>query len=309
MAQSDAIKAFAIPTGKVIVTSALFDSLDSDNELEALLAFAIAHIEQRHSLKKYYDCVKDEEYTDAVKKLTTVAGALAGPAGGGISGALDLALPGESCSPQSLMGYQSDFVQQADSMVALYFDIHQEQRQAAVSLIKKLQFSELTEKLHPDLRLQHPVIMSDNTRIRRVKNIKFKYYSAGNHFVLTRSGRPPVQLVLKYHQIFESENKIHLYLDEKAILDLDKHNNDKKVIWLSITDKTGRHRYALQQDLLTKDVWGAHLTFSAYVREKNIFLHDVEKIVLTLNPASGPYKKPNDQPINDYTFVPGTIEW
>ncbi|MGD8993207.1 MAG: M48 family metalloprotease, partial [Desulfobacterales bacterium] len=122
LTSSDEINAFAIPTGKIIITTALFDSLDNDDELKALLAYAIAHIEQRHSLKKYYDCVEDEEYTDAMKKLTTLVGALTGPASGGIAGALNIALPAESCTPQSLIGYHYDYVHQADSMVALFFD-------------------------------------------------------------------------------------------------------------------------------------------------------------------------------------------
>ena len=50
LSSSSDINAFAIPTGKIIITTALFDSLDSDDELEALLVYAIAHVEQRHSL-------------------------------------------------------------------------------------------------------------------------------------------------------------------------------------------------------------------------------------------------------------------
>lgn len=309
LSSSSEINAFAIPTGKIIITTALFYSLDKDDELEALLVYAIANIEQRQSLKNYHDCLEGQEYTDAMKKLATVVGALTGPAGGGISGALNLALPGESCSPQSLIGYQSDYVQLADSMVALYFDIHKKERQEVVSLIKKLQFSELTVKLHPDLRLQDPPKIPDNTRIRRVENIKFKYFNEGNHFVLKRSGKPPVQLSLKYHQIFKKENNVHIYLDEKALLQLDQIKNGKMVMWLSITDKTGVRRFAHQKDLLTEDMWGAHLTFSALTAKKKKFLQDTEKIVLTVGPTRGSNDRLNDQPLNDYTFVPGTIEW
>ena len=308
-AENSEINAFAMPTGKIIITTALFGSLGNDDELEALLVYAIAHIEQRHSLKKYYSCLEDKEYTAAMKKLATVASVLPGPVGGGISGALNLALPGESCSPQSLIGYQYDYVQQADSMVALYFDIHKKERQGVVSLIKKLQFSELTVKLHPDLRMQHPQKIPDNTRIRRVQNIKFKYFKEDNHFVLKRSDKPPVQLDLKYHQIFKKENKVHIYLDQKALLQLEQIKNGKTVIWLSVTDKTGVHRFEHQKDLLTEDVWGAHLTFSASSAKKKKFLQDTEKIVLALGPAREPNDKLSDQPVKDYTFVPGTIEW
>ena len=309
LAESSEINAFAIPTGKIIVTTALFDSLDKDNELAALLVFAIANIEQRYSLKNYYDCVEDQEYGDAMKKLATVAGALGGPAGGGIAGALNLALPGESCSPQSLISYPYDYVQQADAMVALYFDIHKKGRQAAVSLIKKLRFSELTVKLHPDLRMHHPQKISDNTRIRRMQNIKFKSFNVNNHFIFKRSRKPPVQLNLKYQQIFNKENKVHIYLDQKALMQLEQTKDDKTVIWLSVTDKSGVHRFKHQNDLLTEDVWGAHLTFSASTRKKINFLQDPEKIVLRVSPARGPSDKLSNQPAKDYTFVPGTIEW
>ena len=69
LSDSRRIDAFAIPTGKIIITTALFDSLANADELEALLVYAIAHIEQRHSLKEYYLCVQDAEYADAMKKL------------------------------------------------------------------------------------------------------------------------------------------------------------------------------------------------------------------------------------------------
>ena len=59
LSDSRRIGAFAIPTGKIIVTTALFDSLANSDELEALLVYAMAHIEQRHSLKEYYSCLQD----------------------------------------------------------------------------------------------------------------------------------------------------------------------------------------------------------------------------------------------------------
>jgi hypothetical protein len=309
LAESPAINAFAIPAGKIVITTVLFDSLDNEDEMEALLVYAIAHIEQRHSLKKYYSCLENEEYTDAMKKLAAVAGVIGGPAGGGISGALNLAIPAESCTLQSIIGYQQDYVQQADSIVALYFDIQEKDRRAIISLIKKLQFSELTEKLHPDMRLHHPVKAADNARLNRLANIKFKYFNKGSHFVLKRKGEAPVQLNLGYQQIFEKENQVYLYVNEKALLQPDQIKNGKTDIWLSIKDATGSHRFEHQKDLLVEDMWGAGLTFDASNRKKKNFLQDIEKIVLNLGPARRPNDKLSDQPTKVYTFVPGKIEW
>ena len=309
LAESSAINAYSLPAGEIIISTALFDSLDNDDELEALLVYAIAHIEQRNSLKKYYSCLEDEEAADVVKMLTTVAGVLAGPAGGGISGALNLAISNESCTPHSLLGYQKNYVQQADSMVALYFDIHKKERRAIISLIKKLQFGELTEKLHPDMRLQRPVKSPDNARIKRLENIKFKYFNQSNHFVSKPSGKPPVQLNLKYQQIFEKENKVHIYLDERALLPLGQNKNTIMEIGLFIKDKNGSHRFEHELDLLTKDIWGVHLTFSASSSKEKDFLQDIEKIVLTIAPKSGPSESLSEHPLKNYNFVPGMIEW
>jgi hypothetical protein len=309
LAQSSEIDAIAIPTGKIIITTALFDSLDKKDELEALLVFAIATIEQRHSLKNYYACLENQEYAEAMKKLATVAGVLGGPAGGGISGAINMALPGESCNPQSLISYQYDYVRQADAVVALYFDTHQKNRRKALSLIKKLQFSELALKLHPDIRMHHPQKISDYNRIKRMQDIKIKYFNENNHFVLKRSGRPPVQLSLKFQQIFNNEDVLHIYLDEKALAQVQQTRDGKTVIRLSVTDKSGVHRFEHQDELLTEDVWGAHLAFSASKRHKHKLLQNPEKIVLTVGPTRGPNDRVTEQPVNDYTFVPGTIEW
>jgi hypothetical protein len=309
LAESPAINAYSLPAGEIIISTALFDSLDSDDELEALLVYAIAHIEQRHSLKKYYSCLEDEETADAIKMLTTVAGVLGGPAGGGISGALNLAITNESCTPHSLYGYQPNYVQQADSMVALYFDIHKKKRRSVLSLIKKLQFGELTEKLHPDVRLDRAVKNADNVRIKRLENIKFKYFKQDNRFVSEPSRKPPVQLTLKYQQIFEKENKVHIYLDETALLQLGKNKKRITEIGLSFKDKTGLHQFEHEMDLLTEDMWGVHLTFRASGSKDKDFLQDIQKIVLTIGPAGGPSKSQSEQPVKNYIFVPGKIEW
>ncbi|MEJ2220096.1 MAG: M48 family metalloprotease [Desulfobacterales bacterium] len=309
LAESPAINAFSLPAGEIIISTALFDSLDNDDELEALLVYAIAHIEQRYSLKKYYRCLAREQSTGAMKMLTSVAGVLAGPAGGGISGALSLAISNESCTPHSLFGYRQDYVKQADSMAALYFDIHKQERRALISLINKLQFGELTEKLHPDARLQHSVKHTDNDRIKRLENIKFKYVNRGNHFVSKPKRKPPMQLNLKYQQIFEKENKVHIYLDNRVFLQREKEKNRTTDIELSIKDKTGSHRFEHEMDLLTEDIWGAHLTFSASSRKEKNFLQDIEKIVLIIGSDGGPSAGRSEQPKKRYIFVPGTIQW
>ena len=127
--------------------------------------------------------------------------------------------------------------------------------------------------------------------------------------MLKRDDKPPVQLKLKYHQIFENENKVYIYLDEKALLQLNQVKNEEMVLRLSIADKTDTHRFVHQKDLMTEDMWGAHLTFSSPSDEKIKLMQDTEKIILTVAPAKGPNDRVNQQPIRNYTFVPGKVEW
>ena len=325
LSDSNRIDAFAIPTGKIIITTALFDSLASPDELEALLVYAIAHVEQRHSLKEYYSCLEDEEYANTMKKLADVAGSLAGPASGVISGALNAALPEASCSPQSLGGYQNEYVQEADSMAAFYFDVLGKDRGAIVSLLKKLQFSDLSEKLHPDLGLTRAAEVSYNDRIKRVEDTRFVYFKKGGNFILEREGKPPVQLDLIYQRSYKKENKLLVYVDEKNLLPLNQDASDKMITRLSAKDKDGKHSFELKDQSLTEDAWGAHLTFEASSSQRPKLLQDIEKVVLSVTPTRAPYDREstapedklikrasgalNGQTARNYFFVPGTIDW
>jgi hypothetical protein len=305
LSKNPGINAFAIPAGKIIITTALFDALANEEELKALLVYAIAHIEQRHSLKNYHACLEDEEYTDIMKKLATVASVLAGPVSGGISGAIDIdaVLPEESCNPQSLIGYQSNYIQEADSIAMLYFDIHGKDRSAVISLIKKLQFSELSEKLHLDLRLKKPQNVPYYDRIKRMQTTRFLHFQRDNHYILEREGKPPIQLDLMYQQIFNNENKLHIYIDDRSLLQFDSSTNGK-TLTLSVKDRNGIDRFALIEDSFFEDVWGMHLTLEASNKKRGNFLENIQNVVLSVDPANGPNNKTDNQPGADSAFVP-----
>ncbi len=49
--QDDAINAFAVPSGIIVVNSGLLKKADTANELAAVLAHEVQHVEQRHALK------------------------------------------------------------------------------------------------------------------------------------------------------------------------------------------------------------------------------------------------------------------
>ena len=118
-----------------------------------------------------------------------------------------------------------------------------------------------------------------------------------------------MQLNLKYHQFFDDENYVHVYLDDKALLELDRVKDGVSALWLSITDTSGVHRLEHQKDSLTEDMWGAHLTFSVKGNKKKKLLQETENIILTVGPAKGPNDRLNNQTARSYTFVPGEVDW
>ncbi|MGD2185644.1 MAG: M48 family metalloprotease, partial [Desulfobacterales bacterium] len=325
LSNSRRIGAFAIPTGKIIITTALFDSLANADELEALLVYAVAHIEQRHSLKEYFSCLQDEEYAIAMKNLAAAAGFLAGPASGLVSGALSAALPDAACNPQSLGGYQNVYKQEADSMAALYFKAHGKDKGAILSLIKKLQFNDLSERLHPDQRLTGANEDSFNERLKRVKNSRLMYFGKDMNFVLKRNKQPPVQLDLIGQRFYKKENTLLAYIDEKNLLQLNQNTDGEQITKLLVKDKNGNHHFNLNDQFVTEDVWGAYLTFETSSPQEPKVLQGIEKVVLSLAPTKGPVDRESSDPgdkmikgagdtLNEqiqrqYVFVPGTIEW
>ena len=114
---------------------------------------------------------------------------------------------------------------------------------------------------------------------------------------------------LIYQQIFKRENKIHVYIAAKALLHLDGIKNGKTTLSISVRDKAGMHYFEAQDGLITEDVWGAHLIFSNSGKKDSKFLQDIEKIVLSVGPARGPNERGSNQPVTDYTFVPGSVKW
>jgi hypothetical protein len=325
LAESPAIEAFAIPTGKIIITTALFDSLAGDDELEALLVYAIAHIEQRHSLKEHDACLEDEEYSAAMKKLADVAGALAGPAGGVISGALNATLPEASCSPQALGAYPPVYIEEADTAAAFYFDVHGKDKRVIESLIKKMKFNELLQRLPSEQRLTGVDPALDNSRYERVQGTRFVRFKKQSHFILKREAKPPIQLDLIYQRFYSRENKLFVYIDAKNLLTLGPETNGKKTITLKVKDENGVQQFQLNDHFLTEDMWGAFLTFDASTAKNQIPLQDIETVELAVALAQKPHvretNEPSDKSIKKssgifddqaeqhYLFVPGTIDW
>ena len=68
---ADEINAFAVPTGHIFVTRGLVESLETEDELAAILAHEIAHVESRHSYRRWRNARN-------VSRFSGIAAAFAG---------------------------------------------------------------------------------------------------------------------------------------------------------------------------------------------------------------------------------------
>jgi len=305
---SPKMNAFAVPTGKIFVTSAILDSLENEEELEALLVLAIVHIEKRHSLKQYRAKLAKTENLQQIMNFASAAGSLAGMFAGGIWGSVSsVPLSDETEIPRPLLGFDDDFERQADELAALYFDIYYENRRNLNALIRKLQFNEMSEKFNPD----HKEGKSPDfkTRIKTVADSKFLYFGKDKNFITKDKNPIPYQLKLLYQSMLAEENKLDVYITDKTFFDKYEDTDKKQIVYLIIRDKNGDHKFTLDKRFTTEDPWGAFLTFVASSNKENRFLQDVEKIVLKIGADISPGDRHKITRTAHHTFVQEDLEY
>jgi len=325
----------ATPTGKIFITTALMDALESEQEIEALLARAIAHVENRHSLKQFYsktEAVKNKQF---LQKLTMAAGSFSGIIASAASGAIKAlgSLPFRGLSddnPMSL-GYEIDFEKEADTVAALYFDHQQKDKRHLSAAIKKLhlaalyfnnehrerfdlnaamtnfEINEMTKQLNlggwdqkKDVRI--------NDRANRAQDLKFLYFNEDSSFVLQKGRRLPVQLDIKYQSLIQDENKVLVYISDKSFLPNHKDSNNRSLVTLFVTDRHGKQGFKLLKRYTTEDMWGARLIFEASRGKRGRFLEGAQDLEIEIVEPQGPADKGSDWNIENFNFVKGRLD-
>jgi hypothetical protein len=306
--KSSNMNAIAIPTGKIVVSTALFEALENEEELEALLLLAITHVEMRHSLKQNQMKLTASQNSDAMKNLVKAAGSVAGIfPGGSLLGTLgSLSLRASNGNRQSLSGFDDDFARQADDLAALYFDLYHENRENLRTLIQKMQLAHLTRQLHPELGDQSKQF-DFNRRIKQIENIEFLKFSADDSFVFKPNNKPPVQLDLLYQSILDSENRLVVHISDRQIL-ADYYKADKDInISISVQGPDGTRKFKLLEKFTTEDLWGAQLVFMASAGRNQGFNRDIQSIKLELAGSGNPGDKREEQFAEQLTFEKGKL--
>lgn len=132
LVDADDINAFAVPTGYIFVTRGLLDSLETEEELAAILAHEIAHVESRHSYRQW----RNARNTSIV---TGILGALAGATDGRAD---DIVAAMTSFTSQLfLAGHGRDREREADLFASFYLNDADIGDRPLLSSFRKLKFA------------------------------------------------------------------------------------------------------------------------------------------------------------------------
>jgi hypothetical protein len=305
--QSDHVGAYAIPGGKVVVTTAFLDSLEHDEEIEAMLVRAVAHVERRHALRQFVERTKDIEMEKLGKGIAVAAGAVASLFAGPMFEVLGVAgmLPSQ-VAPVRLLGYQPAFEDEADTLAALYFDALKKDRDILCSFLKKMQFLGMTQEMHPDTEEDETPAMGLHPY--RACHKKFKYFGKDGNFVIQSKGRSMARLRLLFQGIFQDENTLHLYVDNRKFVEIQKNTRNNMLISLSVKDRNGTHDFDFDKGTMLQDAWGVFLGFKRSEEKAPEHLDTVSSVTLTLKFDTQTDGMEEFAQINHFIFVPGAAQ-
>ena len=284
--KSDRVGAYAIPTGKVVVTTASLNSLENDEEIEAMLARAVAHIERRHALRQFIRRAKDAKTEKLSKGLAVAAGAVASVFAGPMFELLGVAgmIPSQS-SPVKLLSYLPHFEAEADTLAALYFDMQGKDKQIICAFLKKLQFYQMTQQLHQDAVEDETPFMEGRTY--RTCRMKFKHFGMDGHLLIQKDGRDMARMSLLYQGIFERESEMVLYINNRKYVEIYENTGNNAEISISMVDKNGTIGFTLKDDTMLRDAWGIFLTFKRSEDKSPRLLEGVKSATLSLKVTTG----------------------
>lgn len=255
--EDKSINATAIPTGQIFINSGLLNAIESDEELEAVLAHEVAHIELRHSLRSYHIATEKIGTQQGLAMVGAIAGAAAGAAASrNNSSVATIASAGAIGSLAGLIaaeiyynGYTKEHEKEADELANMYFIKNNKNVNTLVMLFKKLMYTNLYKINNPDpSNISHPYL------VERIDNINnFKYKSINRNYVTKDKNNNQLHIELLYEVDNKDTNIIYAYISDKTIFDNASEFMPKE---LHFKTESGDLKYQLNGNFLSVDQWG-----------------------------------------------------
>ncbi|MEK7774309.1 MAG: M48 family metallopeptidase [Candidatus Zixiibacteriota bacterium] len=141
LVSSRSLNAFAVPGGRVYVTTTLLDACEGDEELEALLAHEIAHVEYSHSIREYRKAQAAGRWGALFVGLAGVAVGAASNDNNVTATALEIsAALATMVSQLVVQGYSRDLERESDAFAHLYLEKEYGKAEGLVGVLSKLAY-------------------------------------------------------------------------------------------------------------------------------------------------------------------------
>lgn len=209
--QGEDINAWAVPTGFVFVSSELLNMTESDEELEAILAHEITHIERRHGYREYQSAMG-----------AVIAGGILGlmaAAAGAETGTLQIIdILYNIAARLVLFGYSRDNEREADIFAKLYLIKIGKGKQKLLLSLKKIKYlEEGLEHKAGGVFSTHPGI---EERIDRLEATRVSTFEKDNVFMgFDNKGSKVAELHLLWEKLYKGAHWLNAILTvEKAHL-------------------------------------------------------------------------------------------
>jgi len=233
--------ASAAPGGNIYVNDGLLDIIESNQELIALLAHEVAHVEKRHGLKELIRSQKAENNL----RLASLAVGLAVAATGGsetevVFATSIMASIGTISNQIASVGYSRELEEEADIYAQMYFNKVNEPKFniGMIDLLDKLYLSALVSNplnINANSYGDHPSISS---RIEQFKNATITYFSEEIQIDLNSK---------KKNKFDKTPLTINIY---SMLTNKDKNNSNRNIVYLFGEATNNHFMYDISIDLL-----------------------------------------------------------
>ncbi len=206
---SEEIKAFSCATGLIYLTTGLMNIVESQGELDMILAHEIAHVEQRHALTEFQQesrAVFENDPVSVANRLHDFA------------------------KSQILVGYSSDHEREAD-FYALAYGVHRnDMDHSSLSLV----LQKLRDVQWRDIRVGGGLFSgrSDlDERMRVIRDTRIEHFSANTTFYKRDpSGKVEARINLLFQKLLEGRLTLYASLESDETIRFNNQGLSRLVI-------------------------------------------------------------------------------
>lgn len=291
--ENDVPNAVACPAGQIFVTTELLDAVESDEELEGVLAHEITHVEMRHGYRQFRAAQKAQAISTAVGIVAGVITAVKSKHDKlekGVAVANVVTLLGNLSSAIALSGYSRGYEEEADSYALAYLTTRSPGKSGRpfMATLRKLQYYTDVEDAAQEEGLalfsSHPDIAA---RVDKAQNVDVAPIQNSVFYGMNKEGDLVATLTFEMQAFSAYRKKASGTPGEKtelrvfATLETTPNLGDKDKI-KSVVLKTAKGEIALDNkedtEILPSDLVGC--TF--YTNKLEDFISPIESVKLPL---------------------------